>query len=318
MKKISTTLNRISLPSFTVIVSVVCVLAVGFAVAYVDGTLKGCLAGGAAFAIFSIPNLPFSFSPNFGILPPLLAKMISTTSEISGEDLAIMFTELKAQVNALLSGLPPVEQFEAAPDLVYGLRTMRNAAAQLLEIQDALGTTMQKYATQAQAKAAANAEAKLIEKGEYVKKTDAETARDTAVNAAKEEVRTEVKTAGEVKEKVAAARAKMVTDKVATQSAVDALPEEFFKTEGFEDRVTKLKARLATLVSKKLDKSEDFVAEMAALGFDEAGQKTFDARIKSVESLVSSRSSRPAPKVVAPAAIPAEAAEEGKKVTLIF
>lgn len=306
---------------FTVSVTLLCALAVGIACGVAYGPVHGILGACAAIVVMAIPQLPFSISFNLGILPELLSKMISGNAEISGEELAKMFSDLRANINAMLSGLPPVEQFEAAPELVYGLRTMRSAAAQLLEIQDALGNAMQKYASQIQAKAESNAETKLLAKGEYVKKTDAETARDQAVNAAKEEVRTEINTESEAKQKASSARTKLVTDKVLSQSAADALPEEFFKAEGYDDRLVKLKARLKTLADNKLvnEQSEPFVAEMVALPLDEAGDKLFEGRINSVKSLVGAKASRgtePKPPFTPPATGGGEG--EAPKVRVAF
>lgn len=312
INKTAAVLNRISFPHF--ITFVVAIAAIG--VAGIVGAVEPWQAVAAVpvvAGVMAITSLPFAQSPCFGIIPSQLANYISTANaEITAEELTNIFVNLRAEINAMLSGLPPVEQFETAPELVYGLRTFRNAAAQFLEIQEAMSTAMKKYATQAQAKAEAAAEAALIAKGDYVKKTDAETAQATAVSTAEEKVRSDAKTEKETKDKVAAARAKLVTDKVVVLAVANAIPDEFFKEEGYSDRLTKLNARLKVLTDAKLT-TEVFVSEMAAIPLDEAGETTFKARVESVKSLVGAKASRgPATPPAALGATPAATGDRPK------
>lgn len=256
--------------------------------------LLGPLAALCALFILAIPFLPFAQQHRFADRPRYTSnyRPIKMSGEFSPEAFGNMVQQLRDQINAMLAGLPPLEQFEAASELSYGLRSIQNSAANMLELAENLTDNMTNFAAKLKADAAASAETALIGKGEYVKKTDATTAQDTAVNAAKEEVRNEVKTAAETKEKVTAARAKLVTDKVVSQPVADALSDDFFKADGYDGRLTKLTARLSKLKDEKLDKSDDFVSEMAALPLDDNGDKTFEARIKSVKSLVGASASR--------------------------
>jgi hypothetical protein len=170
---------------------------------------------------------------------------------------------------------------------------------------------VKQYASKLSTDAEQAAETKLIEKGEYVKKADSEAAVKSAAEAKEKEVKESIETASKEKERVTAARGKLVADKVCTETAATALKDDFFKEDGYTDRVAKLTARLKTLADNKINHSEAFVAEMVAIPLDAEGDKTFEARVNSVKGLVASSASRgtETPPVKPPLAIPAGGGE---------
>lgn len=250
--------------------------------------VAGCVAAVALW-----PMAPAMLAGPFCDSPLYLGsyKVISLNGEFTPESFLNTVKQLHDQVNSMLAGLPPLEQFEASSELSYGLRCLRNSALNFVEMAAALDGVVKQYAAKITSQAEAAAEAKLLEKGEYVKKTDSEAAVQAAGEKKEKEVKDALEAENTAKTKVVAARAKLVEDKTCTQAVADALPADFFKDEGYADRVTKLTARLKKLTDEKLT-ADEFVAEMAALPLDEAGDKTFDARVKSVKSLVASSSSR--------------------------
>jgi hypothetical protein len=308
-------MKAISRIPVSLLVILACSVGLGCIVGHEMGPVAGVICVPVTVAFMAVPSLPFATQWGvLGILPPELARMISSNAEINLDELARMWANLRAEVNSMLQGLPPLEQFETAPELTYGLRTMRNALTQFLEMQEALSTAMQRYTAQATAKAEAAAEAKLIGTGDYVKKTDAETAQQAAVANKEKEIKDGLEAEKTTKAAIATQRSQLVTDKVCTELVANALSDDFFKADGYADRVTKLKARLKTLADNKLDKAEEFVKEMAGIGMDEAGDKTFDSRVNSIKSLVSSSASRAGGGSFVPAGASEENAESGEVV----
>lgn len=218
-------------------------------------------------------------------------KELQASAEYDPNMFAQFVQELRAKINTVIAGLPPLEQFEAASELSYGLRALQRAAADMLEIAGLLDQRTQTFMTAISAKAEKDAEAKLLANGSYVSKTDAEAAQNAALEKREKEIRDTIAGEATAKAKTAAARAKLVADKVVTETVAASIPDDFFKPEGYEDRFAKLTARLGTIKEKKLT-TEPFLAEMVALPLDEAGDRTFEARIKSVEGLVAASASR--------------------------
>jgi cell division protein FtsB len=250
------------------------------------------LAGGiVAVAIW--PVAPALMIGPFCDTPAFIGqyKAIVMNAEFTPEGFAEAIRNLEAQINAMLGGLPPLEQYEAASELSYGMRCLRNSAANLITMSSSLSEAVKAYAAKVASQAEASAEAKLLEKGDYIKKTDSEAAVKAAAELKEKEVKDGIEAADAAKTKVLAARAKLVEDKTCTLAVANALPPDFFKEEGYADRVAKLTARLKKLTDDKLT-ADEFVAEMAALPLDEAGDKIFESRVKSVKSLVASSASR--------------------------
>jgi hypothetical protein len=284
MKKIFDSLFRIPL-SFILIITAAAVVGVTF-------HSWELATGTAVFSAWtSIPLLsagPFCDTPRYvGPYKPLVLN-----GEFTPETFADMVKALRDQVNSMLAGLPPLEQYEAASDLSFGMRALQNSAANLIQLATGLEDAVKQYATKLTGEAEQKAEAKLLEKGEYVKKTDAETAQQTALTAKEKEIKDGIESASKEKERVTAARTKLVEAKVCSKAAAEALSADFFKEEGYNDRLTKLTARLKVLVDNKISHSDAFVAEMVGIPLDAEGDKTFEARVNSVKSLVGSSASR--------------------------
>lgn len=243
----------------------------------------------ACVAIMAVVALPFAKTPRHG----LSAKDYMVNGEFDAEKFMNDIGDLRTQINTLLAGLPPLEQYEAASEMSYGIRGLQRMAADFVELADGFRNNVQKFTTKVKATAVLEAETALLAKGDYVKKTDATAAQEAAVTAAKLEVKTELQTEQTATAEGETRRAKLVEDKVVTATVAAAIPIEFFKADGFEDRKTKLTARLGKVAEAKLT-AEAFLAEMVAIPVDEAGDKIFNARLESAKSLVSATASRPA------------------------
>ena len=245
----------------------------------------------ALMTLMSVPLLPFARSVICAIVPALRRLEFPASAEFDPLAFSQFLVDLRAQINAVLQGMPPLEQFEASAELSYGLRSLQNTAASLMEMAEGLGAQMTKYTAALKTGAEAVAETALIAKGEYVKKTDAETAQTAAVAAKEAEVKASLQTAQTEQTEGEARRTKLVADKITTAVVAGALPIEFFKVDGYEGRIVKLAARLKKLTDAKLV-AEPFVAEMVAIPLDDAGDKTFEARVTSVKSLISVTATR--------------------------
>lgn len=246
----------------------------------------------AAVALFLVGvgvTAPFS-GPMLGLTPK--PGELPANAEFSPEGFQQQIAEMKARVNAMLAGLPPLEQFEAASEMAYGIRTLQRSAADLVEMHDVLTQRATKFAESVKVTAELAAEAKLLEGGEYLKKTDAEAAATTAADQREQTVRAAIAQEATEKAEITGRREKLVTDKVVTATVAASIPDDFFKTDGFEDRLVKLTARLGKITAEKLAHSEPFMAEMVALPLDEAGETNFTARLNSAKSLVSATASR--------------------------
>jgi hypothetical protein len=243
--------------------------------------------------IMAIALVPWAHRYAMGLTITVQGKQIHSTlnlpanAEFNPDTFAQSIESLRSQVNAMLDGLPPLEQFEVTPELAYAFRCLTTSAANFLELSESIKATAARYAASVKAKADQDAETALLGKGEHIKKTDADAAATKAADDRETAVRASIADEAKADGEVTARRTKLVTDKVLPQLAAEALPKEFFKTEGYEDRVAKLTARVGKLTAKKLT-AEPFVAEMVQIPLDEAGDKIFDSRVTAVESLSSS------------------------------
>lgn len=252
----------------------------------------------------------FTVAPALALTP----AEIASNAELDPQLFINEIENLRVQVNAMLAGMPALEQFEASQELSYGFRCLKSMATNFKEFADALKNKtagyVQSVKAAAETAAATAAEAKLLASGDYVKKADADAAATSAADKRETEVRETIKTEGEATAAIATQRAKLVTDKVVPSAAVAAgIPDEFFKKEGYDGRVASLKARLKKLTDNKLN-SEAFVAEMVSLPLDEAGDKLFDTRLDAVKTMVSGTATRPGPKPSLAAAPEASATSE--------
>lgn len=241
----------------------------------------------ASLSIFCIVALPLAHSGSLG----LTAEQKKLTAEFSPDTFATQIKELESTVNAMLEGMPPLEQYENAAELSFAFRCLKQNAANFITLSQNLAAKAGAFFENAKASAEANAEAALIAKGDYVKKTDAQAAQEAAVTAAESRVKADLQLEQTATAECEARRAKLVEDKVVVATVAAAIPADFFKADGFDDRKAKLTARVAKLTEAKLT-TEDFLAEMVALPFDEAGEKAFTARLASTQSLVAATASR--------------------------
>jgi hypothetical protein len=221
-------------------------------------------------------------TPNFDL--PANASLTDFADKEAGE--------LKVHLTAMLSALPPVEQIDAKPELVAAHVSMKSSGNKFLELVAHARGAADFIVKTAEARAEKAAEEKLIATGNYIKKADSEAAVTAAKAQAEKDAKEVLEKDQAAKAAISTARAKLVTDKVVVQAAADALPNEFFANDGFEDRKTKLSARIKKLGELLLDKSEGFVVEMAALPYDEAGDKAFETRVANVKGLVGVSASR--------------------------
>jgi hypothetical protein len=259
------------------------------------------LTGDAVTAIVFVSICAIGFAPSMhsyalGIvvqgreIKPTIS--IPANAEFDPSSFADMVNQLRDQVNAMLAGLPPLEQFDASQELAYAFRCLTQSAANFLEVSEAIKSSASRLAKSVQAKAEQEAEAKLLQAGEFVKKVDADAAATAAADKREQDVKGKLEAAATAKREGDARRQKLIDDKVLSANVTAALPEEFFAADGYDARVAKLTARVKTLTEKTLN-AEEFMADVLALPTDENGDKTFEARVKSVESL-GLKASRPA------------------------
>lgn len=205
---------------------------------------------------------------------------------------------IKDQANAMLRGLPPLEQFEASAEISYGIRALQRYGNELVQNADNLTSKMSEFATRAE-EALANgalgkAEASLLEKKDadgkpvYVKATDANAALTAALLAKEKEVRGAVTAEMETKTRIAERRTKLVTDKTIPAVAAAKLSDELLGAENCDASVAKVKDRIGRLGKLGLTEQncEQLVSQAASLPLDEAGEAQFSASLSVCEAAV--------------------------------
>jgi hypothetical protein len=297
--------------------------AVVVGVSVLAGVQQGWLLGLGLLVVLCVPLAPVMRSQCAGYTVTVGGKQYNSTlrlpslAEMTPEAFVQMVQDLRAQVNAMLAGLPPLEQFESAQELAYAFRVLTTNAANMLELMESMRASMDQISQKVKVDAEKGAEAKLLEGKEYIKKADADAAATAAADQREKDVRAGLEDEAKALREGETRRTKLVADKVLSETAAKALPADFFKADGYEGRVSKLTARMAKLKAAKVDHAEPFVAEMLEVAFDEAGDKIVDRRIENVKSVVSN-ASRSGGNGRPPLAPPAHAETTADEIPLVI
>jgi ElaB/YqjD/DUF883 family membrane-anchored ribosome-binding protein len=205
----------------------------------------------------------------------------------------------------MLAGLPPLEQYEAAQELSYGLRSLQSYGKQLASqaenlkssIQATLAKMKEKYSSSAQA----NAQAALLATGDYVKKSDHEAAINAALDTKTKELRSAFEAEAALKETVSKRRAEIRAGfsdlpAEAAEKISNAISAEVLGADNYKESVDAIKARIGKVREIGLDpaKAADFTAEVAALPLGEEGDKTVAARCEQVKQLIGAATTKAA------------------------
>jgi hypothetical protein len=199
---------------------------------------------------------------------------------------------LRDQCNTMLAGLPPLEQYENAQELSYGLRCLqsygKNLANMAAEMKTRITAVKAKIMANAEAAAKANAEAALLATGGYVKKTDADAALSQAVTNKETEVRNAFAAEQQKQQRVTARRAELIEAKTLPASVVNAISAEMIAAENYKEAVGMVAERVTKIRAIGLDpeKAAEFTAEMVNLPYTDDGKATFTKRVESVQKLM--------------------------------
>ena len=201
--------------------------------------------------------------------------------------------DVYGKCNAMLAGLPPMEQYEAAQELSYGLRCLKSSGQALVDMTASLKTKISAIAAKVSAKvtaaAKANAESALLTGGLYVKKTDADAALTQAVSAKETEVRNGFAAERQKEVTVTARRAALIEKKVLPAALANAISAEILGADNFAETIETLKTKRFPLIKGAgLDpeKATDFTAEIFALPLTDDGNTQVAARCDSVKKLI--------------------------------
>ena len=206
------------------------------------------------------------------------------------DELLQAIANLRNQVNAMLTGLPPLEQFEAASDMAYGIRSLTTYGNSLVEMANNLTTKMTAYAEKAKSDALVTAEAtvkeKLIADGVVVLKVDSEASVQTAISQAQTDTRALIVAEMAAREKITQRRAALVTDKKLPQVAAEKISDAVLGADDHEAQIARVVARVDKLQKLGLtaEKAGTVFAEMAGLPTDEGGESEFTRRYTAIEA----------------------------------
>jgi hypothetical protein len=259
---------------------------------------------------------PFAMKLNHFFLPPRLANLrLDSDSGGSGgsgntdeEPVASLLSSLdgiRDQCNAMLAGLPPLEQYEAAQELSYGLRSLqsygRQLASQAENLKSSIKATLAKMKERYDSSAQASARAALLATGEYVKKADHEAAINAALDSKAKELRTAFEAETVLKETISQRRAEIragLSDlpAEAAEKIVNAISAEILGADNYKESVEAIKGRIGKVREIGLDpaKAADFTAEVVALPLGEEGDKTAAARCEQVKQLIGAATTKAA------------------------
>ena len=198
---------------------------------------------------------------------------------------------IKNQANAMLAGLPPLEQFEAASDISFGIRSLQRYGADLVENAENLAGQMNDFAAQvnaqAAATAAASAETALLATGGYVKKADAEAALSAAVEEAKRGTRAAITAEQETAARIAAKRAELVTSKLLPAVTAEKLSDALLTGATADADIAKIQTRCGQLgeIGVTAEAAPAIFEELAGIPVTAEGDALFAGRLVTVRQL---------------------------------
>jgi len=205
---------------------------------------------------------------------------------------------LRTRANEALKGLPPLEQSESSSELAYGIRCMERVTRDLEGVMGGVEeqlSAIESLRASEEERVKAEIRSELLSSGEYIAKADSEAAVETAEQAKETALRGEFQREQETA-KTIADRQSALREKLPT-GVVDKLPTEVLSSESFDTDRVKLEERFKKCSDLGI-KSEGFLAEVAGLALDAAGDAAFDARLEVVADLSKSGGgggSRPTP-----------------------
>lgn len=193
--------------------------------------------------------------------------------------------ETKTRANVALAGMPPVDQFQGAQEVVGLINAMKWIEADAKVLFEKFSSIGEKLTAELE-KAAAEKIAAELEAGTIVKKADS----DAAITMAKDQVRKEEdgKVAAE-RQRIAtitARRAELTT--VHGADAAAALPDDVLAAEAFDGVKSEFARRITELGSigvTAATKRETFTEILTEAPFNDEGKATFDKQITRIKDL---------------------------------
>jgi len=196
---------------------------------------------------------------------------------------------IKDQANAMLAGLPPIEQFEATSDIAYGIRSLQRYGNELVQTANNLSSKVAGFAAEATtlitAEAKGKAQEDLLALGEFIKKVDAEAAQGLVLAAKETELRTAFTAERQLEKTVKDKRAKLVADKVMPLVVAEMISDAVLGDEKADDKVAAIGARLKKLTDLGLtaESAPKVFAEVAGIPLDAAGDAIFNTRFDTIQ-----------------------------------
>jgi hypothetical protein len=203
--------------------------------------------------------------------------------------LAASLLELKNKANSALSGMQPLDQYAAAQEVTYAVKSLQYSEKVVTEMIGQAEAILSKYDTEIETAAASRAEVLLTEKlaaGEYLPKADVDAAVALSRKEGKDEAVTEFAAAKAAAEKVAARRTEIAA--VTSPEAAALIPDEALTEESFAATKLEFKRRfdavteIGVTAAEKKDAFADFACSM---GFGEDSGKAFDSRISVIRDI---------------------------------
>lgn len=192
-----------------------------------------------------------------------------------------------AKINAWLATLPPLEQVDAASQIGWAIRQIREIGEQIGTKMSEIDSQLAEFKKQVNEEAQAKAKENLIAAGEVMLKADAELAANAAREDGAREAREAMQAEQAEQKKIVERRAQVVVDGLLSAEAAERLTDEIFKPDNFMDAVTKVSGRMAKIGELKLSTggASAAMAEMAGIPLDEAGDATFEQRLGLIKEI---------------------------------
>lgn len=193
--------------------------------------------------------------------------------------------DMQERVVTALADVPSEAQTGAEPAIVIAIKACKRFGGDVKQFGDLLRAEMQRITSLEQTereKIAVSLRAELVKDSAFLKANGLvpQADVDTAVKAARGDEAAKVK--GEVEKaladtrQMAERRSQLVKDKVLTQVAAEALPEEALKGDGFMTGIGQVKARLEKLATiKSLAADGDAIKRVVSFPITAEGEGAF-------------------------------------------
>lgn len=200
-----------------------------------------------------------------------------------------LIKDMKAQANATLKAMPPIEQFQASQELAWCFESLQRQGNSLVEFAENLSKQIGEVANKITSTATAEAKTTLLASGELISKADHDAAVTAAANTRETEVRGAIASDAEKFKLLIVRRDKLVSDKVLPAIAAERMPVVQLEGDGYLANAELVKGRLAKLIPFGItpETAAEAVAEIASIPLGEDGEKIFQGRFKLIESACS-------------------------------